>query len=88
MWFRLSEKYFDGYIKIQFHPAEELYGTTDADLSMGLGSNFYDVRINKAATEDQIAGVLAHEIGHNKHKHTMSMTAWIKCVRIYTSNYY
>jgi len=29
----------------------ELYGLDDADLSMDVGSNFYDVRINKAATE-------------------------------------
>ena len=29
----------------------ELYGSTDASLSMGTGSNFYDVQINKAASD-------------------------------------
>ncbi|MCK4980562.1 MAG: hypothetical protein KAS62_09205, partial [Candidatus Delongbacteria bacterium] len=29
----------------------ELYGTVDADMSMGVGSNFYNVLVNKSATD-------------------------------------
>ncbi|MCK4654925.1 MAG: M6 family metalloprotease domain-containing protein, partial [Candidatus Cloacimonetes bacterium] len=41
--------------RTDFNPAGgiiELYGTTDASLSMGIGSNFYDVQINKAASDN------------------------------------
>ncbi len=36
----------------------ELYGTTDASLSMGTGSNLYNVLINKAATDNAVAKML------------------------------
>ena len=41
-------------VRTDFNPTGgtiELYGTVDASLSMGVGSNFYDVQINKAATD-------------------------------------
>ncbi len=36
----------------------ELYGSTNASLSMGTDSNFYDVLINKAASDNAIAKVI------------------------------
>jgi hypothetical protein len=62
--YMLTEDITDGSIKTSgwftcnrtdFNPAGgtiELYGSTDANLSMGVGSNFYDVLINKSATDE------------------------------------
>ncbi|MCD4795912.1 MAG: hypothetical protein K8R49_01895, partial [Candidatus Cloacimonetes bacterium] len=36
----------------------ELYGSADADLSMGAGSNFYNVQINKSSTDNTIGKIM------------------------------
>ncbi|MBC8526314.1 MAG: hypothetical protein H8D22_05505, partial [Candidatus Cloacimonetes bacterium] len=51
-----TSRSFTGY-RPDFNPTGgtiELYGTTDADMSMGTGSNFYNVTINKSAEKSEI----------------------------------